>query len=254
MKKSDLSVLLKDTPETYYWIGFLLADGTFTESRLRLRLGPKDQVHVKRFGDFVQYTGSYNDGGVSSMCVKTIPVLRAKFGISNIKTYEPSKIDWIIDNKLFLALVIGFIDGDGSMRKVHKRNDYQIVIKCHSSWTKVLEYIAQRVCQLAGTKQSCVLLSSGYAELVFCNFLTLKFLKNKVQELNLPVLSRKWDCVNSDHVNKNGKARINEFNVEKLLNSGYKQTQVAKELSLSKATVCQILKRLNARKGVHDVK
>ena len=49
-KKNDLSGLLEDTPEAYYWIGFLMADGCFSSSnramKICLSLGIKDFNHL----------------------------------------------------------------------------------------------------------------------------------------------------------------------------------------------------------------
>jgi hypothetical protein len=39
----DLSVLLNNDYETFYWIGFLLADGSFSDVRLRFGLAEKDK-------------------------------------------------------------------------------------------------------------------------------------------------------------------------------------------------------------------
>lgn len=35
---ANLQRLLEDTPEAFYWIGFLLADGSFSNGRIRFAI------------------------------------------------------------------------------------------------------------------------------------------------------------------------------------------------------------------------
>lgn len=72
---ADLDILLNDTYETYYWIGFIMADGNIINNRLRLRLSCKDKEHLEKFANFIgyknpnQHTNNYTSS-VSSICVK----------------------------------------------------------------------------------------------------------------------------------------------------------------------------------------
>jgi len=56
LRKANLSVLLEETPITYYWIGFLMADGGFTERRIQLGVAEKDLDHLEKFRKFVNST------------------------------------------------------------------------------------------------------------------------------------------------------------------------------------------------------
>ena len=42
IRAADLSKLLEDNFISYYWIGFLLADGSFSDNRLKLTLKKND--------------------------------------------------------------------------------------------------------------------------------------------------------------------------------------------------------------------
>ncbi|KKK80632.1 hypothetical protein LCGC14_2821530, partial [marine sediment metagenome] len=58
-KLCDLSGLLIDTPISFYWIGFLLADGHFSKRhRVKLVLADKDIEHLNKFKQFVKHRGS----------------------------------------------------------------------------------------------------------------------------------------------------------------------------------------------------
>lgn len=46
-----------DNEEKAYWLGFLSGDGIITENKIRLRLANKDKEHLKKFKEFVQWTG-----------------------------------------------------------------------------------------------------------------------------------------------------------------------------------------------------
>jgi len=47
-KYNDMSELLKETVEAYYWLGFLMADGSFTKNRISLAISGDDLDHLKR--------------------------------------------------------------------------------------------------------------------------------------------------------------------------------------------------------------
>jgi len=137
-KKADLSILLHDNPITYYWIGFLLADGGFTDRRIQLGVVKKDLAHLQRFLFYVNSKNKIqvndNQYRVKLTNVKVVTALREKFGISNRKTYEPCPLHTLPQNDLLFALIIGFIDGDGSVSKNGKRNSYMLSVVGHSSW------------------------------------------------------------------------------------------------------------------------
>lgn len=59
LHNANLQRLLEDTPEAFYWIGFLLADGSFSKGRIRFAI--KDVEQLYRFGTFIDYTGTYGE-------------------------------------------------------------------------------------------------------------------------------------------------------------------------------------------------
>lgn len=138
-KKADLSILLHDNPISYYWMGFLMADGGFTTRRLSLGVATKDLDHLRRFLSFVNSTNhilpiSETYHRVTIANVKVIGQLREKFGITSRKTYEPCLLQALPPNDLLFSLVVGFIDGDGSVVANKQFHSFLLSVVGHSSW------------------------------------------------------------------------------------------------------------------------
>ena len=72
------------------------------------------------------------------ICIK----LCDKFNIKNNKTYEPMELNnYSFNKELLFSLIIGFIDGDGCINKVYKKQDCNLRIHLHSSWLDNLIFI-----------------------------------------------------------------------------------------------------------------
>lgn len=237
-----ISRLLDDTNESYYWIGFLMADGHFYDKRVKLQLRIGDVDHVAKFAKFIDYTGK----GKESVCVmdsNIIPKVRTKFGITSHKTYEPCSIDFESDD-LFWSLMIGFIDGDGSIRHQPGRRDCSITIKCHSSWLDNLQHMSNRVAQHLNVSPNKALINTnGYARVSFTNSIILRFLKSKAIQLSLPYMPRKWDKIDLNYKSRVEIGRDNMRSVFEMLSAGKRKTDIARALGLTNGAVSNILKR-----------
>ena len=119
---------LSDTPESFYWAGFIAADGCLSLKRgkskmLSIGLAEKDENHINKFITSVGFTGKINH----SVC-------REKFKVSSVKIYSSilfdslgrfnlgtnkslilSFPDKMINNKLINHFMRGYFDGDGSI-------------------------------------------------------------------------------------------------------------------------------------------
>jgi hypothetical protein len=144
LRKADLSILLEETPTTYYWIGFLMADGSFSDRRLHLGVARKDLNHLKKFLNFVNSSNKISKTRnkhaqnkihyrVKITCVQVIKALIDKFKISSRKTYEPCSISHIQNSELLFSLIVGFLDGDGCVAKTNG-NSHRISFIGHPSW------------------------------------------------------------------------------------------------------------------------
>ena len=158
-KKSKLEILLEDNPITYYWIGFLMADGCFTDRRIPLGVVTKDLEHLQRFLSYIDSTNSIcavtgNYHRVTITNISIVQQIREKFGISSKKTYEPRQIQKLPKNDLLFSLIVGFIDGDGSITKNKTfQKCHRLCVVGHSSWLKNFVFMSQFLHQHLGFDQ-----------------------------------------------------------------------------------------------------
>ena len=244
----DISKLLENTFEAWYWVGFLLADGSFNDNRLKLTLAIKDKEHLLKFASFIKYTGSLSETDKSvSVSVKDSDLVKKlcnKYEILSQKTYNPPTILSNLSKDTLYCILAGFIDGDGNIRNQNKREDFFLRIKNHSSWEDVLKLFGTLI-----TNKDCVKINNqGYAELTISNTKILQDFKTKILSYNLPLLNRKWDIINMNFVSKYTKAEELRNQVIELLNKGLKQKEIAEICNTSPANVSKIKKLYGERK------
>lgn len=147
----NTSKLLNDSLESYYWLGFLAADGNLYKGkrckyyRLSVGVHEKDIDHLQQFISFLEYTGTI------------IVRKKVRFHIIYLRINEEERNRLaslsIVPNKSLslkppelneqqnLAYIKGYIDGDGCVRLVGK---YKNLISINILGTKeMLEWIAK---------------------------------------------------------------------------------------------------------------
>ena len=144
-KLSEISILLEETPISYYWVGFLMADGSFTENRVALGMSNKDMDQLIKYKDFIKSSNKihkmpHDYYQIRSTDASNVRKLKNKFKITNRKTYEPCDLN-IQNKELLFSLIIGIIDGDGSISKNKNCKAYTLSISLHPSWLLNLDYI-----------------------------------------------------------------------------------------------------------------
>ena len=196
-RMADLSVLLKDEPQSMYWVGFILADGSFSnENRLRFHLAQKDMSQVVRFSRYINYTGRLQKPDISVMDSHNVPLLLKKFDIKPRKTYNPPDplVYDQLPSDLWISLFIGFIDGDGCISNM-RENANSIRIKLHSSWLGMLNSFSMRLSrELVSDTKPAKINNQGYAQ--WSTGRRDIMLKLKRATKKLPVLKRKWSRIN----------------------------------------------------------
>lgn len=239
---ADLSKLLEDNYQAYYWIGFLLADGSFFNNRLKFTLKKSDALQVHKLGKFISYTGTYGTSEISEelACKDSIivPKIMNKFGISQNKTYNPPELDKI-DSDYMYCILAGFIDGDGNIQHQFKRKDFMLRIKLHNSWIGILNIFSVLICG----EERAEINNEGYAQLSITNTKVLQELKKRILSYNLPLLERKWDIIDMDFVSKYTTAENLRNKVIDLLKQGVKQKDIALMCNTSQANVTRIKKQ-----------
>ena len=242
-RNGDLSKLLEESYEAYYWIGFILADGSIEDNRLKITLAIKDKEHLEKFAKFINYDGevvvtSKNQVYIGCKNVEIIPLLCKKFNILSNKTYNPPETISKFDLDLQYCLLAGFIDGDGCIQnQSNGRKDFSLRIKNHSSW----EHILKEFNQLIDNSDKFVRVkNSGYVELIISNTEILKSFKRKIETYNLPLMSRKWEIINYDYESKLIGAELLKENVLKDLALG----MTTKDISIKHNTSLQNIYRI----------
>ena len=238
---ANLLPLLDETPISYYWIGFLMADGHFYKhGALKLQLSEKDRHHLEKFRLFVNYTGKSKTCLMSAMNPIVVHKIMNKFKITNRKTYEPCSIDWIKDELLF-SLIVGLFDGDGHF-PIRNNHVYGAVMKLHKSWLTNLKFIETFLYEYLEIKKSkpsklARMNKNGYAVLVLSDRYLLAKMKKKSTELNLPMMKRKWDGIDVNYVSLYREYKNRLPKMLQLIERGLSYKQIGKICNVSVGSI-----------------
>ncbi len=199
-KNSDISILLNDDILSYYWIGFIMADGCFSGpslNRLQIKISAKDSEHLEKLARYIKTDCVYTTSKKTLKKYVTLtaqdkfnsPLIRQKFDFKQAKTYNPPQSIKTNDFNLCLALLAGLIDGDGNIGKQHNRQNYFFRIKCHRSWQNFYNILDSK---LFVTPNPSKINKKGYFEYsIYRKDTITKFLQS-IKKLNLPLMDRKW--------------------------------------------------------------
>jgi hypothetical protein len=255
-KQSDLSVLLLDDPTSYYWIGFLAADGHFYSKRVVLGISVKDLEHLRKFGRFiscdnVNIRSNRRSCYVSCMDVNIIPELRRKFGICNRKTSNPLTFDFP-DDMLFMAYFIGFIDGDGSIGGTGNRRS--ISVKVHKNWLNRLRSYEKRVYDICGIPQTSVarVNKRGYTLMNISSPEVLAKIKKFGLRLQLPMMDRKWSRINENKTYQSQSVRERIQYISE--HQGLSVADLSRRLGLKYLTLYMFMQRHGLRRAIESLR
>jgi hypothetical protein len=220
LRKGSLKSLLNESLTAYYWIGFILADGWISHKTGQLVVGisEKDKDHLKKLALFLNteshlireekdtdfFGASYKCKPKYRVAVQdpnvTMRIIK-KFGFLSQKTFNPPKMDFnkMTKNK-FLSFFTGYVDGDFNISLAKHRKGFRncIRVECHKNYIPFLNILEQELYK----RLKFTLLRShvyknkkGFAMWYISKQLLIRKLKNLVNNLNIPVLERKWDNV-----------------------------------------------------------
>lgn len=246
--------LLEDTPEALYWLGFLLADGHFSDNNtISVTLSSIDTQHLNKFCSFIGHKPCKPNGktvGVSTHDIRYAQQIRTKYGIVARKTYNPPPLDiyYTLSDDLFVSLAIGFIDGDGSIA-LRRKGITSISIHNHNTWMSFQNMIAERLTGIIGISVCPSRLDkAGYANLS-AGHTVAKALKLIGQRLSLPMLERKWDKVDTTILTRYEKSAQYRQEVERLYGEGLTKQEIAKQLNLTPFAIKALWQRIRWAKG-----
>lgn len=241
VRKNRCEVLLEETAISYYWIGFIMADGSISNSgRLSVGISIEDLDHliklqkflgapeIKKYGEMCRLT---------AMSVEHMRRLSEKFLIKSSKTYDPCDISGIKNEELLFSLSIGFIDGDGSFSKQYRRKDCFLRIQNHRSWLDNLIYM------YGNSKIN----KRGYALTTISDHRVLKDMKKRALDLGLPILERKWNKIDLNYINRNEIKDSNLLVIKELIKNSIPRKEICNILGITKSGLSLILKRNNLK-------
>lgn len=199
----NMGVLLNESNISYYWLGFILADGYLSpDNKFAMNLSIHDREHLEKFIKYVQIPKVHVRGHmVTSQCSDTenISKIKSKLMVTGSKTYSPPPFNkYVMNPHQWLSLIIGFIDGDGSIitRTDRSTHTQYCCIMLHKSWLDNLSHISNIIKHYVSDHNSFAkITSSGYAQLRL-NHSIINLLYTFSIDKNLPILVRKWDKLN----------------------------------------------------------
>lgn len=253
LRKSNMNILLENTVESFYWIGFLLADGYINDFiRLDLTLSIKDLDHLIKFSKYVECDNIQKDETKCSIALQNrevCPKICEKFKINIRKTYNPINIiDYQFDKELIFSLIIGFIDGDGCINKVYKRQDCNLRIHLHKSWLDNLIFMEDFIYRYFKRKKERRLSkigNDGYSLLSISDNEIINNLKKECIRLCLPIMDRKWKRIDENKISRNILFRNVKSDIIKLYESGLSPLEIISKLDLKKGVVYKHLRNYN---------
>lgn len=208
-RKGTLQPLLEDSPEAWYWIGFIAADGWISkDGQVVVTISEKDKNHLKKFAKFLQT--EVGDGGTSKGKWGKFKMVRVavqdhvlgqkikeKYGFKPQKTSNPPNLSWINSEDKFLAFWAGFIDGDGSF-VARKEGGCDLKIECHLAWFDLIREFEHQIFKILQVHKERVytrVSPKGYSYLAFGKAEVLRLFRARLVALKVPLLGRKWNRV-----------------------------------------------------------
>lgn len=201
--RHNLDVMLDDSNESFYWAGFILADGTIGDGhKLSIELALKDMDQIEKFKKYIKsnHLIRYHRGQpvISISDRKIVTKIMEKFDIKQRKSYNPPSTEMYdrFDKEKIFCLIVGFIDGDGNIRKMNRSNAFQLTFENHHSWEPFYRFVESFLGEyfLFDTKEKSRIRfnNRGYVCMTFCPKEFLYKINNERKRLSLPVLDRKW--------------------------------------------------------------
>lgn len=209
-KKSDVSILLDNSPESLYWLGFIVADGSFiNRKRLKVLIHKKDRDHLEKLAEYLSTYVRERENYVYIDCQDqwVVESIMNRFKLGPSKTYGTMDISTLNSKEAFISFFVGVVDGDGyigsysffSKSENRMRKIKNLTLSAHSNWLRIfkeyekllfiyfgLEYTGTRVQRVRGR---------DIVRLSFRDQIILNSIKSYCKNLNLPLLYRKWKNV-----------------------------------------------------------
>lgn len=233
-----LDKLLEQTPESAYWMGFIMADGYMSGKRLKIALSEKDAQHLQKFVDFLGHPRPVKvSRGIAEFSIQepeNVSNIMSIFDINRNKTYEPpDSLPSYSNPDCLPSFLIGFIDGDGTITYQTGRETVVLRTVSHGLWLNYLKCLSE------ATKFGKVTVrSDGYVQLASHKHNDIVKLKQFAKSRNLPILDRKWNRVNDDLTVRGGM----KYAVLDMIASGASNRQILDTIGCSAVYIYKLRK------------
>lgn len=186
--------------ETFYWIGFLLTDGSFYNNRFELGLKEDDVDVLRAFSDYIKFKGNikYRDSVKSNRIQfnnkPSIEKFMKEYGFNYNKTYNPCSFEFFknYSKEQITSLLIGIIDGDGNIQENGNIYTNVITITAYKLWEnfykELLTFLGIDLHISHRKDSNCISIKIYKRE--YCIALKQFIINN-----NLFYFSRKWDII-----------------------------------------------------------
>jgi hypothetical protein len=260
-KTSNCKILLNKSLTSFYWIGFILADGHISDNRLNVSLKSSDSDHLQKLANYIHIKlhnnipygkNTFNIKGercyISVKDIIHLKKLVDTYQILSNKTKNPPDIKlYGLSNNQMISLIIGFLDGDGSIVKLNRKNSpFNIRLKNHSSWLHNLEYFKNVLCEYfdVNSKMKCYLNKCGYAQLSISDSRIVCGLKKFIEQNQIPAMERKWGNVPNEiklQRNKLSMSQIDEILHEYNNSTKINKSKFARDFDVSISAITSVL-------------
>lgn len=193
--KNNCEILLNESLESYYWLGFIFADGHINTKNysVNVTIHNQDLNHLLKLKKYLNIENMFiyndrNQSGISFGNKEVINNIINKYDINSNKTHYPPNISGIIGDKL-KAFIIGFIDGDGCISNQSGRKVMRITFRVHSNWLTNMRYMFNRG----------YISNDGYCTVAIGKMSEILDYKDFIISNNIPALERKWDKILIKH-------------------------------------------------------
>jgi len=191
----DTSVFDAITPESAYWIGFLMADGNVWGTHIQLALAHKDETHVRRFRDFLKSDHAVcRTENAYRFCVSSrrLADALAQWGVVPRKSHIAATVDALVLNRDFWR---GVVDGDGSVRYMTVHGNRYPELRLVGSFPLMSQFLS--FVQTHAPGQSNVLKSGSIFLVALVGRRATKMIKVLYADCSGLALQRKLDTANS---------------------------------------------------------
>lgn len=221
----DLSPLLSGSLESFYWLGFIAADGTIDKKgKLQISQAEKDRNTICLMANYLKgkvmirnVKGGFNKKStiVYELIISHKEItdkIREFFGLTDItKTHAGIKLDFIKSPEQAMCFLMGFMDGDANIRHNHAK------IQCYRTWLEVF----QKLSSLLPLEYQDGIIKLEYKEQqdsYYANWILrsqpIRKLKKFALENNIPISERKWVVVDHTKIWKEGTKRWDAKNLK----------------------------------------